>query len=62
MTRDSIWCREHQIEVSYVVRGRITDEDRERGYMHPEQYIGWYWVDPYTGEAIEWEDDDETGV
>lgn len=52
--RDSIWCREHLIEVSYVRNGRITDEDRARGYLWPEQFIGWYWVDPYTGEEILW--------
>ena len=56
MTRDSIWCLEHRIEVSYV-RERITDEDRLQGYMYPEEFIGWYWVDPRTGEAVEWERD-----
>lgn len=47
----SMWCREHRIEVSYV-RDRVTDEMRERGYMYPEEFIGWYWVDPETGEPI----------
>lgn len=47
----SMWCREHRIEVSYV-RDRVTDDMRERGYMYPEEFIGWYWVDPVTGEPI----------
>ena len=51
-TRDSIWCREHQVEVSYV-RNRLTDEQRAQGYMYPEEFIGWYWVDPETGEPVD---------
>jgi len=50
--RNSIWCREHLIEVGYV-RDRLTDEMAEAGYIWPEQFIGWYWVDPKTGEKIE---------
>ncbi len=53
---DSIWCREHLIEVSYV-RNEISEEDRLAGYIYPEEYIGWYWCDPETGEPIDLEND-----
>ena len=49
---DSLWCREHQIEVEYV-KERLRDGERERGYMWPEEFIGWYWCDPMTGEQID---------
>jgi hypothetical protein len=26
---------------------------RERGYMFPEEFIGWYWVDPRTGDVVD---------
>ena len=61
--RGSLWCREHLIEVGYV-RDRVTPEMRDRGHMYPEEFIGWYWVDPTTGERIseDLEIDPKTGA
>jgi hypothetical protein len=49
---ESLWCREHEVEVDYV-RDHVSDEARARGYMYPEEFIGWYWCDPMTGEQID---------
>lgn len=49
---ESLWCREHLVEVGYV-RRRVSPEARERGFMFPEEFIGWYWADPKTGEPVE---------
>jgi hypothetical protein len=46
-----MWCREHLVEVSYV-RRRLTEDQEALGYICPGQFIGWYWVDPLTGEPV----------
>ena len=46
---DSMWCREHLIEVGYVKRDP-TLRDRQMGYITRRDFLDLYGVDPYTGE------------